>query len=680
MPTSVPAPDRVPARLGDFDIVGVLGQGGSGVVYDARWGHREVALKVLHPALVATDKEREQFLGEARRLADIAHPGVVKVLAVGELSDGRPYLAMEKLAGETLAARLGRGPLGAERALRLFGQLADAVAALHDRGLVHRDLKPENVVLVGGGDGEAAHAVLLDFGIAKELAAPASTTTQDGGVRGTPAYMAPERFFGSPASVSTDVYELAVVLFAMLAGRLPWDDCGDPALRLNPLRLADAAPGVPDPLDALIARALSTRAGNRPPSVRATLEAVLAATGQVPAVGPRATADLRALPTPPEPQAWFERSTAPGRPGQADRRRRRWPWLVGAAAVVAAGGLAITLLASRRARDALGPVADDPWAATRAAAPPAARAPAPPPAAAPVHPDAGARVPPPSTRPLRKELAAALGHFAPGTQAVVGLVVDELRQNRDLSALILAAPNTGLLTAYLHISGCDLDFLRDTDWIAVGVARGGKATDAIVSGRWSRDAIEACLGGARRSDILHVKGPGGAVLTRLHGGQGDRWLAWIDERTFVISTRADAGKAWMAARVNRTDGPGGVAGKLAAGLDLDATGWVVADADSMRTSELSPDIPPADLSARAVLTGGLDVELRFGYPTEAQATQVAAVIDKKADELVGGPAMRKMLGNIQVEREGTDVVARGSLSAELLHAAAMSAARDAGKK
>jgi serine/threonine-protein kinase len=201
-----PIPGGVPAALGDFAVAGILGEGGSGVVYDARWGHRQVALKVLRPQLVVTRSERERFFGEARLLAEIAHPGVVKVLGVGELPDGRPYLAMEKLHGETLARRLGRGPIPVGEALGLFAQMARAVEALHGRGLVHRDLKPENVMLVAGdGAAGASFAVLLDFGIAKELSAPASTVTQDGGVRGTPAYMAPERFFGQPASVSTDV-------------------------------------------------------------------------------------------------------------------------------------------------------------------------------------------------------------------------------------------------------------------------------------------------------------------------------------------------------------------------------------------------------------------------------------------------------------------------------------------
>ncbi|MCB9563442.1 MAG: serine/threonine protein kinase [Kofleriaceae bacterium] len=289
-----PSQGTVPARLGDFAIVGTLGEGGSGVVLDARWGHREVALKVLHPALVATPKEREQFLAEARLLSELQHPGVVKVLGVGETPDGRPYLAMEKLHGETLAARLARGPLTLAIALELFDQLADAVAALHARGLIHRDLKPENIVLVAGADGRQ-HAVLLDFGIAKDLAAPASTTTQDGGVRGTPAYMAPERFFGQAASIATDVYELAVTLFAMLAGRLPWDDCADPEVRLNPISLATVAPGLPAALDVEVRRALSTRAQNRPAGARELRDAVLVAAGRLASAvaAPRTTDAVR---------------------------------------------------------------------------------------------------------------------------------------------------------------------------------------------------------------------------------------------------------------------------------------------------------------------------------------------------------------------------------------------------
>src|SRR5512146_2224866 len=229
--TAEPAPsDSLTGTLGEFRIAGVLGEGGSGRVYDAVWGHRRVALKVLRRELVATPGDAERFANEAALLQAVDHPGVVKVLGAGTLDDGRPWLAMERLEGETLAARIARGPLPAAESFDLLAQLAAAVHALHRRGLVHRDVKPENVMLVRG------FAVLLDFGIAKDQATAASTTTQQGGVRGTPAYMAPERFFGAPASVASDVYELAVTGFAMLTGRLPWEHAADPTARLNPPR------------------------------------------------------------------------------------------------------------------------------------------------------------------------------------------------------------------------------------------------------------------------------------------------------------------------------------------------------------------------------------------------------------------------------------------------------------
>src|SRR2546430_1710761 len=122
-----PAPQ--PATLGEFRILGVLGQGGSGVVYDAAWGPRRVALKVLHAGLIGTGKERAQFLAEAQRLQQVGHPSVVKVLSVGQLPDGRPYLAMERLEGETLASVIARGAQPLRQALDLFGELAGAVGA-----------------------------------------------------------------------------------------------------------------------------------------------------------------------------------------------------------------------------------------------------------------------------------------------------------------------------------------------------------------------------------------------------------------------------------------------------------------------------------------------------------------------------------------------------------------------
>ena len=254
-------------RLGDFELDGVLGEGGSGTVYAARLGGQACALKVLRADVLVGPKEQARFLSEAQLLARIDHPGVVRLLGAGTLPDGRPFLAMPLLAGETLAARLARGRLEVAEALRLFGLLAEAVAALHAAGLVHRDLKPENVFLVKDTSGQ--RPLLLDLGIARAVDAPPGTTTRSGLVRGTPAYMAPERFFGAPTTERSDVYELAVVLYLMLVGRLPWADSSDAEGRLVPLRPRDAGVELPGALEEVLLGALSTRPEQRPADARA---------------------------------------------------------------------------------------------------------------------------------------------------------------------------------------------------------------------------------------------------------------------------------------------------------------------------------------------------------------------------------------------------------------------------
>jgi len=297
---------ELPAELGAFGVDGVLGAGGSAVVYAARMGTRPVALKVLRPELELAPAEVERMLAEARTMARLQHPGVVLVIDAGVLPDGRPYLVMPRLEGEPLTARLARGRLALAEAAELFAGLAAGVGALHEAGLVHRDLKPDNVFVRDRGG-----PVLLDLGIARELHGEPGTTTRAGFVRGTPAFMAPERFFGAPATVASDVYELALILYCMLVGRLPWDDGEDPAQRLDPAPPARHGVVLPEAMTELLAGALSTRAERRPPSVRALADAVRAAAAGAASAGPppRRTADLpapRPLPAPPMP--------VPGRP------------------------------------------------------------------------------------------------------------------------------------------------------------------------------------------------------------------------------------------------------------------------------------------------------------------------------------------------------------------------------
>ena len=260
---SATAVEELPHQLGEFAIESELGRGGSGVVYAARWEGRVLALKVLRPDEAPTPKERDRFLGEARLLAKVQHSGVVRVFTSGLLPDGRPYLGMERLVGASLAERLLMGRMTVGQALAIFEQVATAVAALHAAGIVHRDIKPENIMLVDGGQ----RAVLLDFGIARGVDDAASTTTQLGLQRGTPAYMAPERFFGARASIGSDVYETAVVLFVMLTGHLPWRDPKSPHDRLEPRPPSALGVELPVGLERELMGALAPKPEGRPASI-----------------------------------------------------------------------------------------------------------------------------------------------------------------------------------------------------------------------------------------------------------------------------------------------------------------------------------------------------------------------------------------------------------------------------
>jgi serine/threonine-protein kinase len=281
-----------------FEALRVLGEGGSGIVYEVRLrsgidaARPTLALKVLRAELAPSERERRRFLEEADRMQRLDAPGLVKLLEAGLLPDGRPYLAMPLLDGETLAARLRRGPLPAETAVRHLEVLARAVHALHVAGMVHRDVKPENVMLVDDA------AVLLDFGIARDIDDDTTTTTAEGRVRGTPAYMAPERFFGAPASVRSDVYELGVVLYTMLVGRLPWGSEKNVTERLNPTSPREAGADVSRSLADVILRALSTRPEMRPASAEELARDVAAASKDRSSIT-RRTADV-AVQAPPD--------------------------------------------------------------------------------------------------------------------------------------------------------------------------------------------------------------------------------------------------------------------------------------------------------------------------------------------------------------------------------------------
>jgi serine/threonine protein kinase len=301
--------------LGEYTIEEVLGEGGSAIVYAARPRTADVALKVLRVDALTTPRQKERFLDEARLLAQVRHPNVVAVLDAGTLPDGRPFIAMPRLAGETLAARLARGPVPLLPALRLFEAIAEGVAAIHGAGLVHRDLKAENVFLT-----EDERPIVLDLGIAREAEGAPSTTTEDGRVRGTPSTMAPERFFGARASTASDVYELALLLYVMLVGALPWSEAADVDARLAARPPHTLVATVPRALSDAIMAALSTRIEKRPASVTALLASVRSAATSAGDPEPRRTSETprREAPSAAPPSGPREEAALRGEPSPLD--------------------------------------------------------------------------------------------------------------------------------------------------------------------------------------------------------------------------------------------------------------------------------------------------------------------------------------------------------------------------
>src|SRR5262245_60991635 len=266
-------------RLGAYEILDLIGEGGMGQVYRARDTRldRIVALKVL-PEAFATDRDRrERFDREARAVAALNHPHICQLHDVGEAiaGGGAPirFLVMELLEGQTLAERLVRGPLPPADLMHLAIELADALDHAHRRGLVHRDLKPGNVMLTGTG------VKLLDFGLSR-LRPPADlpaleTMTSDGApltaagaVLGTYPYMAPEQLAGREADSRTDLFAFGAVLYEMATGQRAF--AGTTAatvigeiLHTDPPPVSARQPLAPAGLDRLVARCLAKNPDDR---------------------------------------------------------------------------------------------------------------------------------------------------------------------------------------------------------------------------------------------------------------------------------------------------------------------------------------------------------------------------------------------------------------------------------
>jgi serine/threonine protein kinase len=334
------------ARLGPYRIVRVAGQGGFGVVYEARQDEpvrRRVALKLLHRGLDAPGA-RARFEAERQALALMDHPGIARVFDAGTTADGRPWFAMEFVEGAPLNAFVTarRPPL--EERLALFRQVCLAVQHAHHKGVVHRDLKPSNV-LVAEVDGVPAPKV-IDFGVAKAVDGALSShapRTLDGQWLGTPATMSPEQAAGDvDVDTRADVYALGCLLYELLAGRPPFDFAGaglatvlETIAHAQPRRpgeLAGDGARVPADLDWIALRCLEKDRARRYPSAQALADDVARFLDGLP---------VEAAP----PSTWY----------RLVKLTRRHSLLVGAAALVglalALGG-AGTALGWMRAREA----------------------------------------------------------------------------------------------------------------------------------------------------------------------------------------------------------------------------------------------------------------------------------------------------------------------------------------
>ena len=259
-PYGMPFPE-----VAGYEILGELGRGGMGVVYKARQVrlNRLVALKMILAGEHAGTEAAVRFLAEAEAVARLQHPHIVQIYAFGD-QDGRPYFAMEYVAGGSLADRLDGTPWPAGDAARLVETLARAIHEAHRQGIVHRDLKPANVLLTADGTPKVA-----DFGLAKWLDVEAGLTRTDH-VLGTPSYMAPEQAEGGATQVgpAADVYALGAILYELLTGRPPFRaatalETLEQVKSAEPIAPGRLQPGLPRDLETICLKCLRKEPARR---------------------------------------------------------------------------------------------------------------------------------------------------------------------------------------------------------------------------------------------------------------------------------------------------------------------------------------------------------------------------------------------------------------------------------
>ena len=311
-------------RLGPYRVLQVLRAGGMGVVFRAEDPQlqRLVALKAMLPGLAASDSAKQRFLREARAAAAIKHDHIVTIHQVGE-DRGVPFLAMEFLEGESLDERLKReSKLPLAEVLRIGREMAEGLAAAHERGLIHRDIKPANVWL----EGEKGRVKILDFGLARAVGQE-NQLTQQGAIIGTPAYMAPEQAQGKSLDQRCDLFSLGCVLYRIATGEPPFrgTDMISTLMAVaieNPRPPHDLDATLPPSLSELIMGLLAKEPGDRPPSAQAVAETL-----------DRISRELAAGPASVETKAGTPQRATNAQP--AGRGRRNWRIAIAMAAALA---------------------------------------------------------------------------------------------------------------------------------------------------------------------------------------------------------------------------------------------------------------------------------------------------------------------------------------------------------
>lgn len=299
----LPAPD--PGTIaGRYRLDEKIGAGGMGTVYRAT--HialaKTVAIKLLNNQLATNPQHRDRIMREARAGANVTHENLISVTDVGETDDGIPFVVMEYVAGETLDLVLRReSRMPPRRVVRIGLQIAHALVAAHDRGLIHRDIKPANVVLVHGG--KVDQIKVLDFGLVKVLGAISAETaiTDEQAIFGSPLFMSPEQCDNRPLDPRTDVYSLGATLYTLLIGHPPFEGSNAVSVMAAHLHVSVRSPreldaSVPESLSAVIMRALA-----KDPTQRfATMRELVAALVAIDAELARPTRPVMAIPQAPQ--------------------------------------------------------------------------------------------------------------------------------------------------------------------------------------------------------------------------------------------------------------------------------------------------------------------------------------------------------------------------------------------